>query len=217
MGVKNPMRVNELLNDVHNYSASLASREIFLHNHYMSDSGDLNPGVEYKMANIFIKNLRSMDLKSSDPITIHMHSVGGEWADGMAIYDAIAMSKSYITIIAYGQAESMSSIIYQAADLRLITPHAHFMAHYGSTDAGGEYLNVQNWVKWEKHICDVMLDIYAEQCVNGLFFKEKYNTNEPQISKVKNFLATKLKSGDWYMTAEEAVHYGFADKVITQW
>ena len=61
-----------------------------------------------------------------------MHSVGGEWSDGMAIYDAISMSRSYITIIAYGQAESMSSIIFQAADRRLITPNTYFMSHYGS-------------------------------------------------------------------------------------
>tara|TARA_R100000152_G_C6781339_1_gene215646 strand:+ start:246 stop:881 length:636 start_codon:yes stop_codon:yes gene_type:complete len=211
------MKVTELLHDVHNYSASLDSREIFLHNYYGGSSDDENPGVEYKMSNIFLKNLRSMQLKSHDPITIHMHSIGGEWADGMAMYDAISMSKCYITIIAYGQVESMSSIIYQAADARWITPNAHFMVHYGSTDAAGEYQSVQNWVKYEKHICDTMLDIYAQSCIGGKFFKEKYNTNDPQVSKVKNFLVTKLKSGDWYMTAAESVDYGFADRIITQW
>ena len=79
----------------------------------------------------------------------------------MAIYDAISMCRCFVTIIAYGQAESMSSIIFQAADSRLITPNTYFMAHYGSTGAGGEYLNVQNWVKYEKQICDIMMDIYA--------------------------------------------------------
>ena len=115
-----------------------------------------------------------MSLESREPVTIHMHSVGGEWSDGMAIYDAICMSKSYVTIIAYGQVESMSSIIFQAADRRLITPNTYFMAHYGSTDAGGEYLSVQNWVKYEKHICDVMMDIYTQSCIGGKFFKDKY-------------------------------------------
>ena len=45
-----------------------------------------------------------------------MHSVGGNWNDGMAIFDAIELCQSYVTIIVYGQAESMSSIILQAAD-----------------------------------------------------------------------------------------------------
>ena len=142
----------DLLYDLHNYGANLDTREIFLHNYYTSGD-DENPGVEYKMSNTFLKNLRALELKSDKPIIIHMQSVGGEWSDGMAIYDAITMSKCHITMIAYGQAESMSSIIFQAADSRLITPNTYFMSHYGSSAVGGHYLNVQNWIKYEKYIC----------------------------------------------------------------
>ena len=145
-----------------------------------------------------------------------MHSIGGEWSDGMVIFDAISMSKCFVTIIVYGQAESMSSIILQAADRRLITPNAYFMSHFGSTETGGDYLSVQNWVKYEKFLCDKMMDIYAKQCANGTFFKEKYGKNPP-LSKVKNFLSTKLKSGDWFINAEDSVYYGFTDKVIDTW
>ncbi len=205
---------SDILNDFHNYCINPKKREIFLHNYYSSD--DDNPGVEWKMASVFIKNLRALEIKSYDPITIHMHSIGGEWADGMAIFDAIKICNSYITMVSYGQAESMSSIIFQSADSRLITPNTYFMAHYGSTGANGEYLNVQNWVKYEKHICDIMMDIYSNSCVDGKFFKDKYGS-KPEVDKVKNFLYRKLKSGDWYITADEAVYYGFADKVINNW
>ena len=116
----------------------------------------------------------------------------GEWSDGMAIYDAIVMSKCYVTIIAYGQAESMSSIILQAADRRLMTPNTYFMSHYGSTAAGGEYQSVQNWVKYEKRICDIMLDIYSGSCIGGKFFKEKYG-HKPDQEKVKTFLTKKTQ------------------------
>ena len=204
----------DILYDFHNHGSNIDSREIFLHNYYISGDEE-NPGVEYKMSNTFIKNIRALDIKSDKPILVHMQSVGGEWADGMAMYDAITMCRSHVTIIAYGQAESMSSIIFQAADARLITPHTYFMSHYGSTSAGGDYLNVQNWVKYEKQICDIMLDIYANQCCNGMFFIEKYGKGA--VTKVKNYLSTKLKSGDWYITAQEAVNYGFADKVIDSW
>ena len=61
----------------------------------------------------------------------------------MAIYDAIQACKSYVTI-GYGQAESMSGIILQAADNRLMSPHSHFMAHFGSTDCSGDYLRLKN-------------------------------------------------------------------------
>jgi ATP-dependent protease ClpP protease subunit len=202
---------NDILQDMHSYGAALNSREIFLHN-FFSGTEDENPGVDYRMANIFLKNLRMLENKSSDPIRIHMNSIGGSWTDGMVIYDAICMSKCYISIIAYGQAESMSSIILQSGDERLITPNTYFMAHYGSSEATGDYLSSQNWMQYEKHICDTMLDIYSSSCIKGKFFKEKYA--KPDIKKIKNFLSKKLQDGDWYMTAEETVYYGFADKII---
>ena len=205
----------DLLYDLHNYGSSIDTREIFLHNHYGANDED-NPGVEYKMSNTFIKNIRALEIKSDKPIIIHMQSVGGEWSDGMAIYDAIQMCRWHVTMIAYGQAESMSSIIFQSADTRLITPNTYFMSHYGSTAAGGGYLDVQNWVKYEKRICDTMIDIYAQSCVGGKYFKEKYGSS-PDIEKVKTYLFRKLKSGDWYISAEDAVYYGFADEIIDSW
>ena len=200
------------LHDYHNYGCNLKTREVFLHNYFTSDDTE-NPGVEYKMSNTFLKNIRTLEQESDSEITIHMQSVGGEWADGMAIFDAIKMCKSKTTIIVYGQAESMSSIILQAADRRLMTPNAYFMSHYGSSDAGGHYLNVQNWIKYEKHICDIMMDIYASRCVKGKYFKDLEYTND----KVKKFLHRKLKNGDWYINSKDCVFYGFADRIITTW
>lgn len=215
-GEKNNMTQDkDLLHDLHNYSCNLETREIFLHNTYNSEDNS-NPGVEYKMSNMFLKNIRALELKSDNPILIHMQSIGGEWNDGMAIFDAISMSRCFVTIIAYGQAESMSSIILQAADKRLITPNTYFMSHFGSSDVSGHYLNVQNWIKYEKHLCDIMLNIYANKCCHGQYFKDKYGKN-PSITKIKNYLNTKLKSGDWFLNAEEAVYYGFADEVISTW
>lgn len=205
---------SDILNDIHNYSVDLKGREIFLHNYFGSADAE-NPGVEYKMSNIFLKNLRLLETKSKDQIIIHMNSIGGEWSDGMAIYDAIRMCDSYITIISYGQVESMSSIILQAADYRMITANSYFMCHYGSSGIASDYLSAQNWINYEKNICDVMLNIYASRCWKSLFFKEKYA--KPDESKAKNFLSKKLKDGDWYMSAEDSVYYGFADKIIENW
>lgn len=201
---------NDHLQDAHNHGVNLSSREIFLHNFFAGVED--NPGVDYRMANIFLKNLKALEQKSSDPIMIHMNSIGGSWQDGMVIYDAIQASKCYISIIAYGQAESMSSIIFQAGDERIISQNAYFMAHYGSSGNIGDYLSTQNWAQFEKYICDTMLNIYAERCVDGQFFKEKYA--KPDVKKVKLFLSKKLQDGDWYINANDAVYYGFADRVL---
>ena len=141
-----------------------------------------------------------------------MLSVGGEWDSGMAIYDAINMCQSYVTIIAYGQASSMSSIVLQAADKRVMTPSAHFMLHYGSVDCGGDHLSAHNYAKVDKKNTETMIGIYSEGCLNSKYFKEHYS--DLTDDKVRNYLKRKLKDGDWYLDANESVYYGFADCVL---
>lgn len=204
------MVTSDALSDIQSHGVNLKHREIFLHG-YVANT-DEDPGVDYKMASTFYKNIRALDNISSDPVLVHMHSVGGNWNDGMAIYDSILLCKSYITIIAYGQAESMSSVILQAADKRVMMPNAYFMCHFGSTGISGNFLDVQKGAAFEKRMTESMIDIYAEECVKGKYFKEHYT--EPDLDKVKNYLKRKFKDGDWYLDANEAVYYGFADLVL---
>jgi len=160
------MRIDkDLIHDLHNYKINISTREVFLHNSFNSDDNE-NPGVEYKMANTFIKNIRVLEKKSLDPITIHMNSIGGEWSDGMAIYDSISLCKSHVTVIVYGQAESMSSLILQAAAERLMMPSSYFMCHFGCFFIGCDFQNAHNWMAQVKKFLQVMMDIYAKRCVD---------------------------------------------------
>lgn len=199
------------VNDIHSYGIDIKQREIYLHS-YIANSDD-DPGVDYRMSSTFSKNIRILDSIDQSPILVHMHSIGGNWSDGMSIFDTIKMCRSHVTIIAYGQAESMSSIIFQAADARIMTPNAYFMAHYGSSSFNGNFLDAQSFSKFDLKCIETMLEIYAKSAISGKFFKEKLK--EPTEEKVKNFLRKKLKDGDWYLTANEAVYYGFADGVLT--
>ena len=201
---------SDTVSDIQSYGVDVKNREIYLHG-YLSNT-DEDPGVDYKMAATFYKNIRILDKISRDPIIIHMHSVGGSWNDGMAIFDAIQLSKSYVTIISYGQAESMSSVILQAADKRVMMPNSYFMCHFGSSGYSGNYLDVQKGAAFEKRITELMLDIYTQSCLKGKYFKEQYT--EPTFEKVKNYLKRKLKDGDWYLDANESVYYGFSDLVL---
>lgn len=206
------MTNSDFINDLHNNGVDVKNREIFLHS-YVANS-DEDPGVDYRMVSTFTKNIRMLDVLSDAPIIIHMQSIGGNWSDGMAIYDAITLCKSYVQIIVYGQAESMSSIILQAADLRIMMPNAYFMAHYGSVGFNGNYLDASKYLEFQKRSTEKMIDIYAESAKNGKFFKEKMGT-EVSEHKIKNYLKRKLKDGDWYLNANEAVYYGFADGVLS--
>ena len=196
--------------DVHSYGLDIDHREIYLHS-YISNT-DEDPGVDYRMASHFAKNIRMLDIINDKPIIIHMHSIGGVWNDGMAIYDSIKICKTHVTVISYGQAESMSSIVLQAADTRVMMPNSYFMCHFGSNGCAGSFLDVQNAAKFERQMTETMMDIYVAGCIKGKYFKENYSP--PTESKVKSFLKRKLKDGDWYLTSEEAVHYGFADHTL---
>lgn len=200
----------DTISDIHAYGVDVERREIYLHG-YITNT-DEDPGVEYRMATNFYKNVRMLDAISNDPILIHMHSVGGNWHDGMVIYDAIRLCRSHTTIVTYGQAESMSSIILQAADNRVMTPNSYFMCHFGSSGYSGNYLDVQKGAAFEKKMTETMLDIYADVCMAGKYFKEHYT--DPDFEKVKNYLKRKFKDGDWYLDANEAIYYGFADCVL---
>lgn len=205
------METTDVIGDIHSYNMNIKSREIYLHGHIGNDEEE-DPGIEYKMASKFIKNIRTLDSINSKPILIHMFSVGGEWQSGMAIYDAIVMCKSFVSILVYGQAESMSSIVLQASDNRVMTPNAYFMSHYGNGGYAGNYLDIQAANKYDKHCCDVMLDIYANSFIKSKVFKESYKGGT--IEKARNYLMRKMKNGDWYLNADDTIGHGFADYIL---
>ena len=198
------------IGEAHVYGVDTKNREVYLHGYHGAFEED--PGVDYRMATTFVKNIRTLDIINSQPIVIHMHSIGGNWADGMAIYDAISLCKSRVTILVYGQAESMSGIILQSADLRIMMPHSYFMLHFGSSLREGDYLSSQNYSKLEKKMSSTMLDIYTALAIEGKFFQERYTPTTQD--KVRQYIRKKMKDGDWYLDGHEAVYHGFVDGVL---
>ena len=95
----------------------------------------------------YIKDVGAMIETASEKFDFLNEELSKKYID-----DAIKICNSYITMVSYGQAESMSSIILQAADKRIMMPNAHFMCHYGSSANAGNYLDTQNWAKFEKKI-----------------------------------------------------------------
>jgi len=115
----------------------------------VSDDGE-ESGTDSHMAERVIKNLQILENVSEsgeDPITIVMNNPGGCWFSGMAIYNAIQACKNHVTIICYGQVMSMGSIIFQAADERIMSEDCDMMIHYGEN---GFFGNAKSFIKWAK-------------------------------------------------------------------
>ena len=198
--------IRDSVSEVHNYNVDVKNRHVYINE--FDDSGE-SAGVDHRMLQNFIKNINLLTLTNKEPITVHMQTVGGCWYSGMGIYDSIKNSKCKTTFIGYGQLCSMGTVIIQAASRRLITPSSTFMVHWGSSEISGHYLSSQNLAAFEKTNGERMIEIYAERCCKGKFFKER----EYNLSKTKTYIKRKLNNGDWYMTADEAVYYGFVDGI----
>jgi ATP-dependent protease ClpP protease subunit len=195
------------IGEIHNYGIDVKNRDIYI-NEY-DDSGE-SGGVDHRMLQNFIKNINFLKLQSKDPITIHMQTVGGCWYSGMGIYDAIVNCGCKTTFIGYGQLCSMGTVIIQSATRRLITHNSAFMVHWGSSEISGHYLSSQNLAAFERLAAKKMIDTYSEKCYKtGKFFKD----SQYSLSKVKAYIKRKLNNGDWYMSSEEALYYGFIDGI----
>lgn len=133
-------------------------------------------------------------------ISLYINSPGGSVTAGMAIYDTMQFIKPDIMTIVMGQAASMGSLLASAGALgkRYILPNARHMIHQPLGGASGQATDVEiqarELLRWKK----VLTDIYVT--TTG----KSYETLRADMER------------DNFMTAEEAVAYGLADKVITK-
>jgi ATP-dependent protease ClpP protease subunit len=203
--------LTQLISDIQSYNINYFTRELYLHPKYTED--DENPGVDFKMATTFIKNLNLLDYQGKDNILVHLHSPGGAWHDGMAIFHAMRLAKSTVNILAYAEASSMSGIMLQAGDKRVLMPDCDILIHHGSIALDDNSMAVKSGADWNDKLCKRMLQIFAERAVVGPYFKER----KFSVGKVKSFIDRKIKEKvDWYLTSEEAVYYGIADGILGQ-
>ena len=202
---------HDIIEEIHSYNVFLDTREIFVYGEEGEENED--SGVEFRMSNTLLKNVRLLEAAGSGPIVIYQHSIGGEWADGMLMYDVIASCSCHIIFIMHGTACSMGSIVPQAADTRIIMPHCTFMVHSGYTDinSGLTYKQSRSWADMEAYTQEVMLDIYSNVCVNGHLFQKE----QADLKKVRKTLEEKMgNKEDWWLFARDTVAYGFADAVL---
>jgi ATP-dependent protease ClpP protease subunit len=200
---------NDIAN-IHQHNLDIKNREIYLHS-YVSDL-DEEPGVDYRSAIIFEKNMRYLNTISIEPILIHMHLPGGMWSDCLGIYDAIKFSKSKTILLAYGSVESASSVILQASDLRVLMPNTNVLIHYGSFSINEEHSKAAaSSVQWNEKECDKMVDIFTEKCALSEIAKAK---NWKKMMAKKHIISQLANKCDWILTANEAVEYNFADGVL---
>lgn len=153
-----------------------------------------NADVEGFEIDTAIEQLHDWELEGDEPITVVLNSPGGEVFAGLLLFDTLRKSTANIITVTRGLAASMGSILSQAGDSRLVSPHSWFMVHEPSSIAWGKAGDIKREAKMLERLHDQLCDILAERST---------------LSKAS--IKQRSADKDWWMSAEEALEYGFFD------
>jgi ATP-dependent Clp protease protease subunit len=133
-------------------------------------------------------------------INLYINSPGGSVTAGLAIYDTIQYVKSSVQTICLGQAASIAALILAAGapGKRLVLPSSRVVIHQPWGGAQGQARDIGIHAKEILRLKKITTDYFAHH-----------------TGKAPDQIAVDLER-DFFMSAEEAVTYGIADRVLTR-
>jgi len=171
----------------------------------------LNGVVEDQMANSVIAQLLFLESEEPDKdILLYINSPGGQVSAGLGIYDTMQFIKCDVSTVVIGQACSMGSFLAQAGakGKRIVLPESRTMIHRVSSGTRGTSgtVHVQ-----ELQFEDALRSMEESKKVNRRLTElyVRHNT----AGKTYDEMAETMKF-DTFLTAQEAVEWGLADKVV---
>ena len=170
------------------YSRLLSDRIIVL-------SDEINDAT----ASLVVAQLLYLEAQDPDKdIQLYINSPGGSVTAGFAIYDTMQFIKCDVSTICMGIAASMGAFLFAAGakGKRLVLPNSEVMIHQPLGGAQGQATEIKIAADHILKTRERINRILAENMGKPIEFVERETERD-------NFL-----------TAEEAVEYGLADKII---
>jgi ATP-dependent Clp protease, protease subunit len=142
-------------------------------------------------------------LESQDPerdISIYINSPGGSVTAGLAIYDTIQHIKPNVQTICLGQAASMAALLLTCGTegKRFALPSARILIHQPWGGVQGQATDIGIRAREIVRLKTMLIEYFAKHT--------KRDTDS---------IAADLER-DFYMSAQEAVDYGLADKLLVR-
>jgi ATP-dependent Clp protease protease subunit len=172
----------------------------------------LNGPVDDHSANIVVAQLLHLESSDSDKdIHLYINSPGGAVTAGLSIYDVMQFIKPDVATYVMGQACSMGSFLAQAGakDKRFVLPESRTMIHRISSGTPGtsgsvhvqelEFEDAKRAYEESQRVNKRLTELYVRHNTAGKTYEELFATMK----------------FDTFLSAEEAVAYGLADKVVT--
>lgn len=128
-------------------------------------------------------------------INVHIHSNGGDAFEGVAIGNLLKNHKSTINVYIDGMAASAASVIAMAGDKIIMPKNAMLMVHRASTLCYGNADYLKKQADTLTKVDNALIESYTSRFKGELFELER------------------LLDDETYLTAKEAMSYGFCDEI----
>ncbi len=145
----------------------------------------------------FIGAMRQLNRKKG-PISVVISSTGGDVGAGFSIYDTIRLSRNKVIGQAVGECMSIAMLVFQACDVRLVSPETRAMLHNGSVEIGASINTMRPMVKEIEVLNNRYNEILAER--SGLSLKK----------------VEKMCNDETFLGAEEMLRLKLADGILVK-
>jgi ATP-dependent Clp endopeptidase proteolytic subunit ClpP len=138
---------------------------------------------------------------------IVFNSPGGSITEGFALYDYILSLRKLghkITTRTIGMAASMAGILLQSGDVRAMGKESWLLIHEAAFMTAGKVGEVKDTAEWIDKMCEHVVDIFATRA-SAATGKDKKGCAA--------FVRKNWNRKDWWISAEEALKYGYIDRV----
>jgi ATP-dependent Clp protease protease subunit len=170
----------------------------------------LDSDVNEHTASVIVAQLLFLESQGNEDIQFFINSPGGLVTAGLAIYDTMQFIKPEVSTIVLGQAASMGSFLAQAGakGKRFVLPESRTMVHRVSSGTPGtrgsvhvqelQFEDAKRTYEESQRINKRLTELYVRHNTAGKTYDELFETMK----------------FDTFLSAEQAVAYGLADKVI---
>jgi ATP-dependent Clp protease protease subunit len=167
-------------------------REIYITENLTKDS-----------ASEIVRLFKMFEQQGNNPIKVYVNCYGGELGALFTVLDAMKTCTCEIITVNIGEADSAASLIFAAGakGKRYCTENSRVMLHevHVFTDINGEPLS------------RVEADLREWQIHQDRYIAELAGFSGRSIEQIKKDITGK----DLYLSAQEAIEYGVADKIVT--
>lgn len=158
----------------------------------------LNTEVCAEAINVLAAQMLWLEQQGDGDISLYISSNGGSIYEGLKLVDIMDFVKPDVSTVCMGMVASMASVIANCGtkDKRYILPRARYLIHQPLSGVSGQVTDMKIHVEEAEKLKEELYHLFEQN--TNLSYEEIWNMCER----------------DNILTAQQAVDYGFVDKII---